>query len=437
MLSSQKAEKMRRLGSILVLASLCIGVFVASAMKPVQAASTVRNVGYGADKGDCTANPCLTINYAVSQSSPGDQINVKGGTYTEMVTVSKAVSIFGSNGATVDASGKDNGFLIQGDAAAGTIVQGFTVKNATQEGILAKMTSNVRILNNTVTNNDLGANKPGATGECATSGNVPGDCGEGIHLWSVMNSLVDGNTVTTNQGGILLTDEDGPTARNMISKNNVTNNTPDCGVTLASHILNIGSPVAASKGGVYANQIINNTITGNGEGGVGIFAAPPGAADYANVVSGNTITGNGYPGVTLHSHAPFQNLNDNVITDNVITGGLDEDSGVMDLVGVMVFADVSSGAKPISSISINNNSISKAKYGVYFSGTTQVFDVSSNQFAVGVAKDPGSAKVGSAAGGAPPAAAAAPAITSAPVAVATAGFSITPPSTGDAGLEAN
>ena len=47
--------------------------------------------------------------------------------------------------------------------------------------------------------------------ECQAAGEVPGDCGEGIHLMSVADSTVAGNYVTGNSGGILLTDEFGPT----------------------------------------------------------------------------------------------------------------------------------------------------------------------------------------------------------------------------------
>ena len=77
------------------------------------------------------------------------------------------------------------------------------------------------ISSNVVRNNDQGGNATTKTGECAPAGQIPGDCGEGLHLMSVTNSHVVGNTVSNNAGGILLTDEAGPTARNVISRNTV------------------------------------------------------------------------------------------------------------------------------------------------------------------------------------------------------------------------
>ncbi len=47
-------------------------------------------------------------------------------------------------------------------------------------------------------------------GQCFSTPEAPGDCGETIHLVSVTDSIVEGNCVVNNVGGILLTDEFGP-----------------------------------------------------------------------------------------------------------------------------------------------------------------------------------------------------------------------------------
>jgi hypothetical protein len=49
----------------------------------------------------------------------------------------------------------------------------------------------------------------------------PDDCGEAHHLQSVSNSVVRDNLVRDNVGGILLTDEDGPTYGNLIADKGV------------------------------------------------------------------------------------------------------------------------------------------------------------------------------------------------------------------------
>src|SRR5581483_8274824 len=100
----------------------------------------------GSNANACTqAQPCLTIGHAVSVAMPGDTISVAKGTYAEGVTLSKKLRLIGWHHPTVDATGKMNGFLITGSASARSVVRGFVVENATQEGILAVQTSWVTI----------------------------------------------------------------------------------------------------------------------------------------------------------------------------------------------------------------------------------------------------------------------------------------------------
>ncbi len=53
-------------------------------------AETTRHVSIkGRDVGDCTTDPCRTIGYAISQSSPRDVIEIARGTYDDHVTVDR------------------------------------------------------------------------------------------------------------------------------------------------------------------------------------------------------------------------------------------------------------------------------------------------------------------------------------------------------------
>ncbi len=416
----------------LILLAVSFGLALAASHGPPATAATVtRFVSLaGKDSGDCIASPCLTISFAVKQANAGDVISVAGGVYREGVVVTKSVVLAG-NGATIDATGKDNGIMVQGAAAAGTGISGFTVTNATFEGILVQQTSGVSVRNNTVTNNDLGVKAAHPVGPCVGQGEVPGDCGEGLHLQTVTNSVVDSNTLQNNQGGILLTDEMGPTVANTISNNSVSNNPSDCGITLASHSFHLGSPVDPATGGIYRNVISGNTISGSGQSGVGLFAAPPGASVYANTITGNTITGNGIPGVALHSHAPFQNVNDNVIDNNVISkNGADPDEGLAQTAGIGLITDP--GAAPLQTVTIKANTISNEQVGIYIASIVAAPDLSSNIIDKTVTT-PSIVKVVSAAA---PASAAPPsgAPAAAPAAAPT-GVTIQPPNTGDAGLE--
>ena len=91
-------------------------------------------------------------------------------------------------------------------------VSGFTVTGAIGEGILATGSledgsiSHVSITGNHVTGNDTGeAQSPNsAYPQCNPAGPVPGDCGEGMHLMGVYDSVVSGNYDNGNSGGVLL-----------------------------------------------------------------------------------------------------------------------------------------------------------------------------------------------------------------------------------------
>jgi nitrous oxidase accessory protein NosD len=333
----------------------------------------------GHNRGICTKlAPCRTISRAVHLAAPGATVSVAKGAYHEQVTIPKAIRLIGHGQPVINASGKTNGVLITGRAASGTLVKGFVVKNATFEGILALKTSDVTIANNTVENNDRGVSSAHPTGECAPSGPIPGDCGEGLHLMSVTRSAVLNNLVQNNAGGILLTDEFGPTALNLIAGNRALNNVLDCGITLAGHSTSAVSAAGVTEpslGGVYDNVVSNNVANGDGVkgqgGGILLAAGAPGSAVYNNVVDGNTANGNGLAGVTLHSHAPGQNLNGNIITNNNVSndgiaGGPngtpgDADFGVTNTVGILV----ASAVTPLKGTEIANNTIDNVHYGIW------------------------------------------------------------------------
>jgi hypothetical protein len=165
---------------------------------------------------------------------------------------------------------------------------------------------------------------------------------------AVDHSIVAGNIVRNNSGGILTTDETGPSHDNLIAGNNVNNNGYACGITMASH------PAAAgftAPGGIYHNTIYNNISVNNGlltpgaGAGIGIFAPGPGNQTYSNVIVNNTLTGNGLPGVTMHNHAappntPAVNLNDNMIVGNQISGNAadTEDAATPGTTGINLYS---------------------------------------------------------------------------------------------------
>jgi parallel beta-helix repeat protein len=266
-----------------------------------------------------------TISTAVLAAAPGDTIQVAHGTYTEDVVIPKSLSLIGENqeNTIIDATGKANGINVDGHGNPGlsdVVVSGFTVENANFAGILVTNASSVTISNNQVINND----KALVIGSPDTCPGLPVyfqkgegmDCGEGVMFSGVDHSTLAGNTVSSNSGGMLITDDTGATHDNLITGNTVQRNSRfDCGITLPSH----------SGAGVFHNTVSGNDSSYNGGPGVGIFAPGPGSKAYGNVVINNRLRGNGNPGVTMHNHAaptgaPPPVFNDNVIVGNVISG---------------------------------------------------------------------------------------------------------------------
>jgi parallel beta-helix repeat protein len=343
----------------------------------------------------CWPSGFSTIGAAVASARAGDVVRVCGGTYHEDVVLppSKPLTLEGVGNPVIDASGLDNGVTV---LASYSVVEGFTVEQAIGEGILVQgapglPVRGVTISGNSVQSNDRG-NPTGApqTGssypECDGSAQAPGDCGEGIHLMVADDSSVVGNLVTGNSGGVLLTDEFGPTSGNTIASNNVFGNTLDCGITLAGHnpAAFAGGQPQPTAGGVFSNRVLLNSVSDNGVAGQGagvLMATPfPGGAVYNNLVQSNTIWGNGLAGVTVHSHAPGQDVNGNFIEGNRIgTNNLDGDPDFYPSVDPSTTGVIVASVAPLT-IGIQNNIISSNVYGIWTMPAVTVNGAGSNQF---------------------------------------------------------
>lgn len=280
-----------------------------------------------------------TISAAVAAANPGDTIIVASGIYREDVVISKSLSLVARLNAkpTIDATGMPNGIFVDGTGSApgigvaNVLISGFRVENANFEGILVANAYDVTIANNQVMDNDQSLDIAKAT--CVDipkfETNEGEDCGEGIHLMGTEHVSVVQNEVAYNAGGILTSDETGPSEENLISGNDVHDNPYDCGITLASHGPATSKiPGAKLPYGVMRNTVAHNISEHNGYekpgsgAGVGIFAPFPGTTDTGNVVIDNNLLDNGATGVAMHNHgyapspAPGVNLNDNVIVGN-------------------------------------------------------------------------------------------------------------------------
>jgi hypothetical protein len=352
----------------------------------------------GAADRNCATAGYSKIQSAVDAASRGATVVVCRGSYTEDVIISDPLALVGRRGAVVHGSPTANGNCEQlGPTGPGTApclaaitiksghvtVQGLTVAGAIGEGILATGSlsghsiSHVVINGNRVVGNDTGGIPPTKSSpypQCVEFNEIPGDCGEGIHLMGVSDSKVSHNFISGNFGGVLLTDEFGPTHNNVIEHNVVTKNEFDCGVTAPGHnplALDASGNRQPSKAGVYKNVIRLNKITNNGLKGEGagvLFAnATAGTASYDNLVEDNYIAGNELSGVTMHAHpvgaGQFEDLSGNRIVHNTIgknnVGG-DPDASDSSTTGILVY----SGTVPVK-VTIAHNQIRNNQYGIW------------------------------------------------------------------------
>ncbi len=367
----------------------------------------------------CATANFSTISDAVANAASGDTVVACPGTYAEDVVITIPLTLVGQS-ATINAKGLPgapigailgqapyNGITIE---SSNVTVEGFKVMGAKGEGILAvnpnpvagpvvggkqlftgTPLSGIAIENNVVKDNDRGFNKVNSPYfPCTPNGGS--DCGEGIHLLSVEDSLVRGNHSVGNAGGILLTDEYGPNHGNVVRRNYVVGNTKDCGITLPGHNLALDPATGQldpTFGGVYDNTIVHNVVNENGvEGfgaGVGIFAPESFTGSYDNTVSYNLIEGNGLAGISVHSHQANAYVNGNVFTDNTIgQNNVDLEDGAdppgpadNETTGILVWSDAT-----VYNVTIKGNTIFDDTYGVWYTPNTVTLKANSNLFSV-------------------------------------------------------
>jgi nitrous oxidase accessory protein NosD len=345
----------------------------------------------------CASARYSSIRAAVQAASRGATVVVCTGTYQGQVVITRPLILSGIN-ASVLAVGAPTGITV---AASGVTVQGLIVKGAQGEGILVagqpgSGLTDVTIKNNIVEGNDLG-NPAGlpmagqAYKECDAASQpvpaLPGDCGEGIHLMAVSGSVVSGNVVTDNSGGVLLSDQLGPDSHNAVEDNTVEYNTLDGGITLlgVSGRGSVAGRPSPAAGGVYDNLVSRNVVIGNGTVGQGagvlLTSDVPGGAVYGNDITGNTVAGSGLAGVTVHSLVAGQDLNANTVQHNTVgQNNLDGDTSFSPHLDLLASAVVVGTVSPLT-ITVQGNTLSDDTYGVWSTGPAAVLGIGSNIFA--------------------------------------------------------
>jgi nitrous oxidase accessory protein NosD len=275
-------------------------VFVVMHNGPALASSsTIRYVDgdNGVDTGDCTAFPCQTINYALSQASGGDTIQVAASNYTESLTLDKPVNLLGAGAETtvVRAVSGQRVMTVTGETITNsTVISGFTFTGGNPEndvggGVLV-VTSTPTIRNNRIISNGSGAEGGGlyirnSAGVSLTDNTISGNFaatgtqGGGLYFSYSPSAMLSANTIVENKawhgrgGGVYFSYSPSATlSANTIARNVASwggglylRHSPGATLSHNSIISNVAGYGPGKKfgGGLFADSSGNTTLEGN------------------------------------------------------------------------------------------------------------------------------------------------------------------------------
>ena len=285
-------------------------------------AGPVTNLTFG-------TNAFASIQDAVNAASAGDTIDVAAGTYSEKVTVNKAVTLdgaqFGHDGATgrpaspgesiMNANAGTTPFYL---TASNVVLDGFTIQGVTNANVfgfgvlVGAGTSGAHVLDNIIQNNIAGLSlaNNSASNQAVIQHNL----------------FKNNNQPGPASGSAIYTDQynAGGTLTNVLIDSNTFINNQNAGMVFASTFAGSQSHITIS----------NNSFTSNGNA-VALFNT------NSATISGNTITGS-----TASQIVIYDGSSNVLVTNNFITNGFTR--------GIRVD---NSGGGPNSFITITSNYI--------------------------------------------------------------------------------
>jgi len=223
-----------------------------------------------------------TIQNAIDNATPGEEILVESGTYNENLIIYTPVILhgidIGGGIPTIQTNGGHEGISIRSD---NVVLQYFNVINGVN-GIRTENAENISIFCCFGSGNDNGISIVGSSNvtvrDCVLTGNS-----NGIYLvdGSTQNSIIN-NTASSNSRGIALA---------AVSNNTVTNNLV---------FENTADGIYLTDGSVY-NSVINNSVSANNRG----IAL---AAVSNNNISENNVTTNIADGIYAHANSQYNTI---------------------------------------------------------------------------------------------------------------------------------
>jgi uncharacterized repeat protein (TIGR01451 family) len=281
----------------------------------------------GTDFAGCgsAGSPCQTMQFAVNQASPGDEIRVSAGTYREAFYIDdnagkNAIKLIGTGSSSTIIDGENvRGPLINLiNQNSGTMVRGFTLKRGiSSEGAGIRLYKSSAVLQDLIVQ-DNSANYGG-----------------GIYIRGGSPTL-ENVTIRDNQAyraGLFVYDNSSPTMRNITVTGNTSTGCCGVGISIGGSSGSIENALIENNqtqlgstlgGGAYLSQssttIKNSVVRGNKANyGGGLYLAQQSAVLIENtVIENNAVTSEG-GGLTITGNQSYVNtsqLRNVTIQDN-------------------------------------------------------------------------------------------------------------------------